>query len=79
MIKKTEKLHIHLERFNQHFAVYSVTNANKKRACLLSLVEASTYDLLIDLCGSEDITTKSFTELTDILSEHYKDSVHIQG
>ena len=77
--KETEKWHIYLERFNQHFAVYSVTNANQKRACLLSWVGAPTYDLLMNLCGSEDITTKSFTELTDKLSEHYKDSVHIQA
>ncbi|XP_067949650.1 uncharacterized protein [Watersipora subatra] len=77
--KETEKWQIYLERFNQHFAVYNVTDAKQKRACLLSWVGAPTYDLMMNLFSSEDITTKSFTELTQKLTNHYKDSVHIQA
>ncbi|XP_067947253.1 uncharacterized protein [Watersipora subatra] len=77
--KSKEKWNQYLQRFNQHINVYWVVDDSQKQAHLLSWVGAETYDLLSNLIGAEDITSKSFTELSEKLNEHFADTIHVQA
>ena len=62
-----------------HLDVYNVSSDEKRRACFLSWVGMETYALLQNLFGDEDISRKSLQELTERLSVHFKEVVHVQA
>jgi len=55
-----------------------VSSDEKRRACL-SWVGPETYVLLQNLCGDVDISRKSLQELTEKLSVHFTEVVHVQA
>ena len=69
----------YLQRLRQHFTVYSITDADQQRACLLSWVGSEPYGLLTKLYGHEDITSKTLKELSDKLSAHFAEKKHVQA
>lgn len=69
----------YLQRLNQHFTVYNVSDSEQKRACLLSWIGSECYELLTKLYGSEDITTMSFDNLAGKLSTHFTETKHVQA
>ena len=77
--KPIEKWDQYLQRFTHHLNIYNVTSDEKKRACLLSWIGPETYALLENLFGDESIAQKEFQALTDKLSGHFKDQVHVQA
>ena len=58
------------EIIEQFFIVNDITDANKKRAVLLSSIGSKAYALLRDLCSPTLPSAKNYTELTIILSQH---------
>ena len=78
-IKSKEKWGQYLQRFNHHLAIYGISNMEKKRACLLSWVGPETYSLLRNLFGAADVSAQTFDALTEKLSTHFKDSIHVQA
>jgi hypothetical protein len=58
------------ERLTQYFLANDVQDVNKKRAILLSVVGAQTYELLRSLLSPEKPSEKSYDELVEILEKH---------
>ena len=77
--KTKEKWEQYLQRFQQHLDIYGISAAERKRACLLSWVGPETYSLLRNLFGATDVTTQTFDALSAKLSEHFKDTIHVQA
>lgn len=77
--REQEQWKQYLQRLNQHFTIYGVTDANQQRAGLLSWIGSESYELLTNLFGNEDITRKTFEDLTNKLTEHFKDKIHVQA
>ena len=76
---ETEKWEQYFQRFEHHLDIYNISSDEKRRACLLSWVGASTYNLLQNLFGGEKLADKTYKELTEKLHAHFKDVVHVQA
>ena len=57
------------ERLSYYFKTYSITNANRKKAVLLSMCGTETLSLLKDLITPNSLRDKMFDELTQALEE----------
>ncbi|KAG4079626.1 hypothetical protein HA402_011282 [Bradysia odoriphaga] len=68
---------VYFARLEQFFVAYSIEEANRKRAILLTSLSQDVYELLMDLCFPEPPETKSFKEIHEILTEHFKPSVSV--
>ena len=63
---------MYVERFGHFFTVNSITGAGKKRAVFLSVVGASTYKLLRNLVAPAKPGDKTFAQLVEVLSTHFR-------
>ena len=59
----------HIEHF---FIVNSIEGAEKKRAVFLSVIGSATYKTLRNLLSPAKPGDKSYADLVDVLSKHYK-------
>ena len=62
----------YVERLEHFFIANSITTAEKKRAVLVSVVGATTYRLLRNLCTPDKPGDKTYEELVQKLTVHYK-------
>ena len=60
------------ERLEQYFVANDVDAADKKRAILLSVCGATTYQLIRNLVAPAKPTSKSFDELVKLVKEHHQ-------
>ena len=60
------------ERLTEYFTANDVDDAAKKRAILLSVVGASTYQLIRNLVAPRKPTEKAFNDLVKLVQEHYQ-------
>ena len=60
------------ERLEQYFIASDVDAADKKRAILLSVCGATTYQLIRNLVAPAKPTTKSFDELVKLVKNHHQ-------
>lgn len=65
----------YLERLEQYFEANDVPpdseESRKRRAILISVIGARTYDVLSDLCSPNSPSAKTYDELSTILKSHY--------
>ena len=61
----------YLEWLQFFLEVNGVTNASKKRATFLSVVEPMTFQLLRSLIAPANPSDKTFEELTEVLKTHF--------
>lgn len=65
----------YLERLEQYFEANDVDQdseeVHKRRAILISVIGAKTYDVLSDLCSPSSPASKSYTDLAKILKHHF--------
>ena len=59
------------ERLQQYFTANDVDNRNKQHVILLSACGPATYQLIRNLVAPSKLTSKSFQEIVDLVSEHY--------
>ena len=62
----------YVERLEHFFIANSITTAEKKLAVLVSVVGATTYRLLRNLCTPDKPGDKTYEELVQKLTVHYK-------
>ncbi len=67
---KSQSWEEYCEVLNHFFVVNDVESTEKKRAILLSCVEAQTYILMRNLLSSDKLGAKSFEELVRLLKKH---------
>ena len=60
------------ERLTEYFTANDVDDAAKQRAILLSVVGASTYQLIRNLVAPCKPTEKAFNDLVKLVQEHYQ-------
>ena len=60
------------ERLQEYFAANEIEAAAKKKAILLSIVGAETYQLMRSLAAPQKLTEKSYDQLVDLVKEHYQ-------
>ena len=60
----------YVERLDYYFVANDMTNAEKKRAVLLSVVGATTYRLLRNLIAPAKPDEKTYKELVDAVKGH---------
>ena len=60
------------ERLKEYFTANDVEAAAKKQAILLSVVGASTYQLIRNLVAPQKPTEKGFNDLVTLVQEHYQ-------
>ena len=60
-----------MERLDQYFAANDITEAEKKRATLLSFVGAVTYKLIRNLTTPNGPTSSTYKDITELVQEHY--------
>ncbi|XP_076298593.1 uncharacterized protein LOC143217833 [Lasioglossum baleicum] len=58
------------ERMDMYFVARDITDAKKQTATLLTKVGARTYKLIRNLCSPAKPSTKSYTELVKLISDH---------
>ena len=78
---ETETWTSYCERLGFYITAKDLTrNEEKKKAILLSVCGASTYDLMKNLLQRENIADKTYNELIAVLGNHYepKQSVIVQ-
>lgn len=75
-VKSKEKFDQYLERLNQHFVLHNATQDDSKKACFLASVGPETYQLLKNIYCGEELTTKSFKDLYEKLSSHFKETIN---
>ena len=61
----------YVERLDQYFAANDITEAEKKRATLLSSVGAVTYKLIRNLTTPDGPTSRTYKDITKLVQEHY--------
>ena len=61
----------YVERLDQYFAANDITEAEKKRATLLSFVGAVTYKLIRNLTTLNGPTSSTYKDITELVQEHY--------
>ena len=66
-----EEWSYYVERLDHFFEANEVTNADKKRAILLTVIGPSAYKLLRSLLAPAKLKDKTYTELVGILKKHY--------
>ena len=59
------------ERLQEYFIANKIEDAAKKKAVLLSIVGAETYQLMRNLTAPEKPTEKTFDQLVKLVKEHY--------
>ena len=62
----------YVERLGHFFTANGITDAGKKRAVFLSIIGAATYKILRNLVSPVKPGDKSYAQLVDALSKHYK-------
>ena len=62
----------YVERLGHFFTANGITDAGKKRAVFLSVVGASTYKLLRNLVAPAKTGDKTFAQLVEVLSTHFR-------
>ena len=65
-----------MERLEQHFVLHNASQEESKKACFLASVGPETYQLLKNIYSGEDLTSKSFKDLHEKLSLHFKEIVN---
>lgn len=61
-----------MERLEYFFIANAITEAEKKKAVLLSVIGPATYKVLRNLLAPNKPGEQSYAELVDTLSKHYK-------
>ena len=65
------------ERLEQYFIANDVDAADKKRAVLLSICGAATYQLIHNLVAPGKPTDKSFDELVKLVKDHHQSALSV--
>ena len=60
------------ERLEEYFIANEIESANKKKAILLSVVGAATYQLIRSLVAPAKLKEKSFEDLVTLVQEHHQ-------
>ena len=66
-----ENIHDYLDRLSFYLEANDVTIEAKKRAVLLTVIGPQQFRLLKDLCAPSSPATKSFNELSKLLTDHH--------
>ena len=67
----TESFISYTERIEQFFVANYINN-DKKVAVLISVIGKKTYGILRDLCSPDRTNDKSYDQIIELLSTHYK-------
>ena len=70
-VSEEEKIGTYLERI-QLFFVANAVEDDKKVAVLLTVIGSKTYSLLADLAAPDAPSTKTFAELSELLTNHFQ-------
>lgn len=75
-----ENWRAYVERLEQYFVANEIESAERKRAILLSVCGAKTYQLIRDLTSPAKPAEKSYAEIVDLVTKHFspKPSVVMQ-
>ena len=76
----SENWRAYVERLEQYFVANAIDTVERKRAILLSICGAETYQLIRDLVSPEKPADKTYQEITELVTKHYspKPSVVMQ-
>ncbi|KAL7724915.1 hypothetical protein ACLKA6_020051 [Drosophila palustris] len=75
--KDSQNWETYLQQLSQHFVAYSVLTAEKQKAYFLSWVGTDVFELVKNLFGSENLDQQTYAQITEKLTEHYKEKRHI--
>lgn len=70
----TGNINLYLKRLEQYFEANRIEEdgeMNKRRAILISVIGAKTYNVLSDLCSPSSPASKSYTDFKAILKNHF--------
>ena len=74
-----DSIDTYLERLERHFLAIDLSdsdeNANRRKAILLSSIGAETYKVLKDLCYPNAPAQKTYAEIGQFLTNHYKPNI----
>ena len=70
-VSEEQKIGTYLERI-QLFFVANAVEDDKKVAVLLTVIGSNTYSLLADLAAPDAPSTKTFAELSELLTNHFQ-------
>ena len=63
---------LYAERVKFYFEAHGITNADKRRAILLTAMGNKSYKLLRSLVAPNPLTDKTFDELVKVMKDHQK-------
>ena len=69
--RRAEDWTAYCERLEQYFLANDVADGDKKRAILLSVCGAGTYQLIRNLVATDKPTDKSFAAIVKLVQDHY--------
>ncbi|KAL7725183.1 hypothetical protein ACLKA6_017339 [Drosophila palustris] len=75
--KDSQNWETYLQQLSQHFVAYDVLAAEKQKAYFLSWVGTDVFELVKNLFGSENLDQQTYAQITEKLTEHYKEKRHI--
>ncbi|KAL7724906.1 hypothetical protein ACLKA6_020042 [Drosophila palustris] len=75
--KDSQNWETYLQQLSQHFVAYAVLAADKQKAYFLSWVGTNVFELVKNLFGSENLDQQTYAQITEKLTEHYKEKGHI--
>lgn len=75
-VKSKEKFDQYVERLQQHFMLHNAKDCDMKKACFLASIGPEPYQLLKNIFSGEDLASKTYDQLVNKLSTHYKEIVN---
>lgn len=75
--QEKDNFELYLKRINHYFDAHSLTDDRQKCSYFLSWAGTYVYELLQKLYGTDDLKQYNFSEITEKLSAHFKQSTHI--
>jgi len=75
--KENQNWEKYLKQLTQHFSAYSVQAADRKKAYFLSWAGTHIFELVKNLFGSENLDQQTYEQITEQLTEHFKQMRHI--
>jgi len=75
--KENQNWEMYLQQLTQHFSAYSVQAADRKKAYFLMWAGTHIFELVKNLFGSENLDQQTYEQVTEKLTEHFKQKRHI--
>jgi len=75
--KENQNWETNLQQLTQHFSACSVQAADRKKAYFLSWAGTHIFEVVKNLFGSENLDQQTYEQITEKLTEHFKQKCHI--